>query len=84
VVNLGDRVRDFMTGFDGIAVSRTEYMYGCVSIGVQATVLPASGEPTPLVYFDEQRMVGFGPDEVEAQTGGPGEVPPPRSTPPTR
>ena len=27
---LGSRVKDSITGFEGFAVSRTEYLYGCV------------------------------------------------------
>ena len=35
-IQLGDRVKDKITGFTGIAVSRTEYINGCV----QYTVAP--------------------------------------------
>jgi hypothetical protein len=33
-VALGDRVRDKVTGLEGVATSRTEFMYGCLRIGV--------------------------------------------------
>ena len=80
-MKLGDRVRDKMTGFEGVAVSRTEYLYGCVSIGVQPTGLTdKDGKPKELEYFDEQRLS----EESAAVTGGPGDHPPQRSTPPER
>lgn len=28
-VNLGDRVKDQVTGFEGIAIARTEWLFGC-------------------------------------------------------
>lgn len=34
-VKLGQRVRDRISGNEGIAVSRTEWLYGCVRIQVQ-------------------------------------------------
>lgn len=34
-INLGDEVRDVVTGFQGIAVARTAYLHGIDQIGVQ-------------------------------------------------
>ncbi len=80
MVKLGSRVKDGITGFAGFTVSRTEYLYGCVQIGVQPTRLTKDGEPKDIVYFDEQRL-----DETSVvPVGGPGDHPPPRSTPPDR
>ena len=79
-MKLGSRVRDIITGFEGIADSRTEYQNGCVSIGVQPLELNKEGEPGDIVYFDEQRL---GPGS-KATKGGPGGHPPQRSTPPSR
>ena len=79
-MKLGSRVRDSITGFAGIAVSRTEYLYGCVQVGVQPVVLTPEGKPEEIVYFDEQRLSGTS----AAVTGGPGDHPPQRSTPPSR
>ncbi len=76
-MKLGAIVRDEITGFEGVAVSRTEYLFGCVSVGVQPVGLTEKGKPGDVVYFDEQRL-----DDASAATvGGPGDVPPPRSTP---
>jgi hypothetical protein len=80
MVLLGSEVRDSMTGFAGVVVSRTEYLYGCVSVGVQPAGLSPKGKPEGIVYFDEQRLDG----ESEAPVGGPGDHPPQRATPPGR
>jgi len=34
-INLGDRVRDRISGIVGIAIARTEWLYGCVRISIQ-------------------------------------------------
>jgi hypothetical protein len=56
-VNLGDRVKDTITGFTGIAVSRTEHLNGCLHIGIEA---PNTGELSPgkplYDVFDIQRI----------------------------
>ena len=80
MVKLGSVVRDAITGFAGVAVSRTEYLYGCVQVGVQRAGLDPKGKPEDVEYFDEQRL-----DETSAApVGGPGDHPPQRSTPPSR
>ncbi len=80
MVELGSRVKDAMTGFEGVAVSCTKYLYGCVSVGVQPTELTPLGKPEDVVYFDEQRLE----DKSDAPVGGPGDHPPQRSVPPSR
>ena len=56
-IKLGSLVKDSITGFTGIATSRTEYLYGCVHIGITAAHLTLNGYPTESVLFDEQRVV---------------------------
>ena len=80
MVELGSRAKDSITGFAGVVVSRTEYMYGCISVGVQPTGLTPEGKPEDIVYFDEQRLE----DKSDAPVGGPGDHPPQRPTPPSR
>lgn len=53
-VKLGSKVRDSLTGFEGIAVARTEWLYGCSRVGVESTVLK-DGKPIGTEWFDEQR-----------------------------
>jgi hypothetical protein len=71
MVKLGTRVTDSITGFAGIATCRTEYLYGCVRIGVEPQVLQ-EGKPGEIHYFDEQRLE----EASTAETGGPQPDPP--------
>jgi len=86
-IKLGNRVRDSLTGFEGIAVSRHQYQYGCTRIGVEAEDLDEKGCTKDASHFDEQRLevVKKSRSKVskdsEAKTGGPGEVPPSRPIP---
>lgn len=54
MIKLGSRVRDSLTGFSGVATSRTEYLYGCVHVGITPTELK-DGSPVKSEWFDEQR-----------------------------
>jgi hypothetical protein len=56
-IKLGSLVKDSISGFTGIATSRTEYIYGCVHIGITATRMNISGHPIDTVLIDEQRVV---------------------------
>jgi hypothetical protein len=76
VINLGDDVRDTITGCTGIATGRTEWLYGCVRIGVQPRVLKEK-EPVPvdLQWFDEAQLVVVEASAVQANTGQVSEAP---------
>jgi len=54
-IKLGDEVRDAVTGFKGIAVSKVEYLTGCMQYGVSGGV-DKEGRPTSTEYFDFQRL----------------------------
>ena len=75
-VTLGTVVKDAITGFEGVAISRTEYLYGCVRIAVEPQALQ-EGRPIEAQYFDEQRLDA----SSAAVVGGPGDVPPRRDPP---
>lgn len=70
MVNVGDRVRDKVTGFVGIVIGKTTWLNGCNRLGVQPTVLH-EGKPIDAVWFDEPQL-----ELVEAEAVSPG----PRST----
>jgi hypothetical protein len=82
VVKLGTVVRDTITGFTGIATSRTEYLNGCVHVQVQPKAVGKDGKPIDSQYFDEQRIElvsqkGFTPSKLASATsGGPASEPP--------
>ena len=56
-IKLGDLVKDLVTDFAGIATSRTEYLYGCVHIGITSRGLDKDGVPVGAMNFDEQRVI---------------------------
>lgn len=70
---LGDRVKDSVSGFTGIVIARTSYINGCVRILVQPPVdkdgkLPATEAfDEPQLYVTEVGAVDVGPED----TGGP-------------
>jgi hypothetical protein len=74
-VEIGDRVKDSITGMEGIAVARCEWLYGCVRVSVQAEAL-YEGKAVEYVTFDEPQLVvvkrqaAGTPKEKRATTGG--------------
>jgi hypothetical protein len=73
MVNLGDKVKDNITGFWGIVTARCEYLYGCVRVQVTSKKLDEKNKEIEL-WFDEQRL-----DKTsKAKTGGPQKAPPKR------
>ncbi len=76
-IKLGDLVKDIITGFTGIASSRTEYLFGCVHIGITSNRLDKDGIPIGAMNFDEQRVVRIDQRDVvvspdsTAKSGGP-------------
>jgi hypothetical protein len=57
MVKLGDRVKDQITGFTGIATGRYEYLYGCVRVSVQAEKLKDGKVADGLVFYEDQLEV---------------------------
>lgn len=66
-IMLGDTVTDRVTGFTGIAIAMTEWLYGCRSFGVKSEAMK-DGIPVETQWFDEKSL------SVEAtEPGGPCE-----------
>ena len=55
MIQLGTIVRDIYTGFEGVAVAYTEWLYGCNMVEIQALELH-EGKPVDTRGFDEQRI----------------------------
>jgi hypothetical protein len=73
MINLGDKVKDSITGFEGIVTGKTIWLNGCTRVGVQSDVLK-DGVPTEAQWIDEPQLkviesqkVSMGPRD----TGGP-------------
>lgn len=90
-VTLGSLYRDKITGFSGVAVSATRYLWGCERVVLQPPACH-EGKPVESQVFDifqlEDRGPWYavlssgstsvtGPDSV-GDPGGPGDVPSPR------
>jgi len=78
-VKLGQEVKDRITGFKGIATSRTTYLQGCERIGVSPPVDKEGKLPEP-ESFDEPDLIvlseGVLPREKpNRQNGGPRQTP---------
>lgn len=76
-IKLGDLVKDMITGFTGIASSRTEFLFGCVHIEITSNRMDKDGVPIGALRFDEQRVVRVDKRDVvvspdsTAASGGP-------------
>jgi hypothetical protein len=55
MVKLGQRVRDSISGFEGVVTGRAEYISGCHQALVAPTVT-AEGAFRNSEWFDEQRL----------------------------
>ncbi len=78
-IKLGVTARDVITGFEGIVIGRTEYLYGCAHIAIKSTKLDKDGAPMECKWFDEPQ-VEMVPKKakikpVSQNTGGPKEIP---------
>jgi len=74
---LGKLVEDKVSGFRGIAVSRTTYLQGCDRIAVRPRMCN-DGELPELQDFDEPDLIVVGdgvlPPVVKHSTGGPRHI----------
>lgn len=73
MINLGDEVKCSITGFKGIAIGLTEYIYGCKRVGVQPRV-DKDGKHAECQWFDEPQLQVLKKNKIEngsSKTGGP-------------
>ena len=77
MINLGDEVKDTVTGLKGIAVARTQWLHGCDRIGVQpkarkdGTIPDALNVDEPQLVLVKKKVVKKG----TKKTGGPMPMP---------
>jgi hypothetical protein len=55
-VELGCKVKDLITGFEGIVTGRTLWLTGCVQFVVVSQELDKDGKRRDGEWFDEQRL----------------------------
>lgn len=74
-IKLGQKVKDKVTGFEGIVVHHAHFINGCHQLGIQPDKLNKDGEPIEQGNFDIQQLevIGAGVNEEieEKETGGP-------------
>ena len=58
-IKLGDKVKCIITGLEGIAVAKIEYLSGCIQFGVKARVKEAAIKEAE--YIDESQLKRMGP-----------------------
>lgn len=76
-VTLGEKYRDKISGFEGVAIARYEVLHGCVRVQLETGKDNEVKEPV----FDEQRLEPVAPTppiKPTATTGGPRPNPPSR------
>lgn len=56
-IELGDEVKDPVTGASGIAVCRLEWLFGCVRIAIQRKVDKKGGEIPGELVVDEPQLI---------------------------
>lgn len=82
MIKLGSRCADVISGFEGIAIARAQYLYGCVQVCLAPEELDKDEKPREAVWFDEQRLhvleeaVGVSSGGADDGPGGPQITPP--------
>lgn len=64
-IKLGDKVKDKVTGYEGIATSKTEFLNGCTQIEVTPKIKKGTN-PT------QEQMIGMGIDKQQLEKIGDG------------
>ena len=89
-IKLGSHVKDIYTGFEGLAIAKSEWLYGCNTVGIQPMELNKDGEVGATQWFDEQRIEVIKKTAPKhsatskADTGGPRDNPSARTGPSRR
>jgi len=72
MITLGSKVKDTLTGIEGTAIARTEWLHGCVRITIQPYGVDKDNKPLGSHTTDEQNVEIVQPLETpKVKTGGP-------------
>ena len=71
MIELGQKVKDRITGFKGIAVAKIEYLNGCIRYQIQPKK-DKEGKIPESEWIDEQQLEK---KEKKEKNGGPGKTP---------
>lgn len=67
-VNLGDKVKDLVSGFEGVVTTRSNFVAGCTRYRVDGTGLNGDGMPVDSVTFDETHLSVIQPNFIKARS----------------
>ena len=56
MIKLGEKVRDIVTGFHGIATARIDHLFRVPEIKVEPEQLDDNGKPMEAAWFEESRV----------------------------
>lgn len=76
---LGDKVRDGITGFEGIIIAQTNWLNGCSTCGVKSQSLK-DGLPTEIQWFDDPQLVLVEDHVIKKGKKNGGLMPTPQNT----
>ena len=76
MINLGDKVKDTITDFEGTAVAKIIYLNGCIRYEVKPKGLE-DGRTVEAEWIDETQLIIKGKAKVQKndEPGGPGSIP---------
>lgn len=76
MINLGDKVKDTITDFEGTAVAKIIYLNGCIRYEVKPKGLE-DGKTVEAEWIDETQLVVKGKTKKKKndEPGGPGSTP---------
>lgn len=84
MIKLGDKVKDKISGFNGIATATSEYLNGCTRIMIEPTKLGDDGKVLESQWFDDVQVEVVKKDAFtkgKKKVGGPPRSDPKRSDP---
>lgn len=73
-IKLGDKVKDTITGYEGVCTHITNFLNGCRRIGIQGNKLDQNNLPCDVYIVDEVTVEVIEPKvkkSVQNKTGGP-------------
>lgn len=74
---LGDVLKDTVTGFSGVCLGRSEYLTGCSHYGLQRKELTKDGKIAEYEWLDETRLEKVKSKSAKkGRNGGPEQNPP--------
>ncbi len=76
---LGETLKDILTGFHGVAVGRTQYFSGCNHYGLLSQTLGEKGKPQEWEWLDETRPISVEIEKITLQTEKPTSGPHPNA-----